>query len=147
MYGQKVQSEIEENKKVEDELNTELKILREQLTKLEKDFDSNKSKITDKIKELEFHLNEIKVEEEKMKKHYNQLKEKSKKNMNTKIKNSKRNYPNQVLNASRHLNLSKTLPDSYMRYSAPARTNEPPSKPKTKKYNGPKPRRVRVKKT
>jgi len=110
MYEETVKSEIEENKKVEDEINTELNILREQLTQLEKDFDNNKSNITDKIKGLEDELNGLKVEEEKMKRHYNILKEKSKKNMNKKIQNSKKNYPNQVRNAIRHLGLSNSLP-------------------------------------
>jgi DNA repair exonuclease SbcCD ATPase subunit len=110
LYQQKINADIEENKKVEDELNTELNILREELAQLEKEFDSNKSKIIDKIKELEDALTDLKVEEEKMKKHYNQLKEKSKNNMIQAIKKSKNNYPNQVLNARRQLGLNRSLP-------------------------------------
>jgi DNA repair exonuclease SbcCD ATPase subunit len=110
LYQQKINADIEENKKVEDELNTELNILREELAQLEKEFDSNKSKIIDKIKELEDALTDLKVEEEKMKKHYNQLKEKSKNNMIQAIKKSKNNYPNQVRNATRQLVLNRSLP-------------------------------------
>jgi chromosome segregation ATPase len=125
LYQQKINSEIEENKKVEDELNTELKILREELKKIEEEFDSKKSNITDKIKELDDALTELKVEEEKMKKHYNQLKEKSKKNTNTKIQNSKNNYSNQVRNATRQLGLSYFLPPTmYNRESATPRNSK-----------------------
>jgi chromosome segregation ATPase len=142
MYEEKVKSEIEENKKVEDELNTELNILREELKKVEEDFDSKKSNITDKIKGLEDELNGLKVEEEKMKKHYNQLKEKSKKNMNKKIQKSKKIYPNQVRNAIRQLGLSNLLPPKmHNRGSATPRNSR---RNITRKSSSGKPRRIKA---